>query len=511
MAMKGHKKILFLSSFYLLTLQVNGQTLFTNDGTAIKIEAGVTLTIDNGGFLNKTNVADLGTIDNAGTITLTKDWENNSANGVFSTATAGIVQFIGTAAQGIGGTSGTGTDFYDLTINNTSATGVTLSQPATITNALTLTDGIVFTDATNILTMNAGSSSSPGSAISYVDGPMNKVGTTAFIFPVGDGTKWARIGIGTPTAATTFKAQYFATPYANTTSIAAGPPTVLRKISRKEYWTLDEVDPTVDATVTLYWEDASFSYINDCSTGDLKIAHWNGAAWENNNDAVTVTGTCGGATAGTISTNLDVTSFSPFTFASRTDKFHVNPLPIELLSFNAKPNGNKVDLMWVTASEINNDYFTLERTTDGVNFEVVGTVKGNGNSTKVINYSSEDNVPYSGVSYYRLKQIDFDGKFTYSDLKMISFGTDSDFSFNIYPNPNDGDVFYLKISGNNNDDISIVIQDMLGNKMYSNAFISDEGSENIHSIEPSQKLKPGIYLMSATSKDKTYNKRLVVN
>ena len=114
-------------------------------------------------------------------------------------------------------------------------------------------------------------------------------------------------------------------------------------------------------------------------------------------------------------------------------------LPIELLSFDAKPNNDFINLTWSTLSEINNDYFTIEKTKDGISYETIKIIGGAGNSNTLLNYSSEDNKPFSGVSYYRLKQTDFDGKFTYSNLMEVDF--EKPFDVNIYPNP-----FYTSIT-----------------------------------------------------------------
>lgn len=485
-----------------ITLTTNG---ITGTQNLTKIGAG-TLNFGSG------TVTLAGLIITAGTLTSTSgnlSMTGNFENGGTYTHNSGTAIFNGTALQTIGTNS---TDFYNLTINNSSAAGVTMSGPATVANTLTLTDGIINSDATNFITMKAGSTVSPdgGTATEFVDGPIAKEGTTAFIFPIGDGAKWSRAAIGIPTLSSTFKAQYFATAYTNTnvSDIDITSVPILRRISRKEYWTIDRTVGTGNATLTLYWQDSVFSGIRNCVEDYLKIAHWNSVSskWENNNPLVSYS--CG--LSGSITTSGNVTSFSPFTFGSQAEVWQINPLPIELLSFNAKSNGDKVDVIWTTASEINNDYFTIERTVDGINYEVVGTVKGNGNSTSVINYVSEDNIPYNGVSYYRLKQTDFDGKVSYSDLKMVSFENDQDLSFMIYPNPNDGSVFYLKTYGNTNN-VLVVVRDVLGNEMYSNEFISDEVNDHVQVIEPSQKLKPGVYFISATTKDKIYNKRLIVN
>ena len=84
------------------------------------------------------------------------------------------------------------------------------------------------------------------------------------------------------------------------------------------------------------------------------------------------------------------------------------PLPIELISFEATPNGDDVDVSWATASEINNDYFEVLRSSNGNEFESIVTIDGAGNSNEILNYEFEDDNPYPGVSYYKLKQIDFE-------------------------------------------------------------------------------------------------------
>lgn len=94
-------------------------------------------------------------------------------------------------------------------------------------------------------------------------------------------------------------------------------------------------------------------------------------------------------------------------------------LPVELLSFTATQNNNTVQLGWSTTNEINNDYFEIERSIDGFNFEGIGEISGAGNSNQLLSYLYQDTNPYNGVSYYRLKQTDFDGKSSYSDIVAI--------------------------------------------------------------------------------------------
>ncbi|MDP3929634.1 MAG: T9SS type A sorting domain-containing protein [Bacteroidota bacterium] len=98
--------------------------------------------------------------------------------------------------------------------------------------------------------------------------------------------------------------------------------------------------------------------------------------------------------------------------------FSVTVLPVRWLDFSAKEEQGKVVLQWSTAQEINNERFEIEQSEDGINFETIGSVKGKGNSEKISHYSFNQVNP-TKLTHYRIKQIDFDGKFDYS--KLISY------------------------------------------------------------------------------------------
>ncbi|MCX6274393.1 MAG: FG-GAP-like repeat-containing protein, partial [Bacteroidetes bacterium] len=103
-------------------------------------------------------------------------------------------------------------------------------------------------------------------------------------------------------------------------------------------------------------------------------------------------------------------------------------LPVELISFSGEPLGKEVLISWSTASEINNEYFTIERSRNGIDFQIVGEVNGAGNSTQTLKYEYLDHQPYPGINYYRLKQTDVDGAFKYSELIVVKLGNDIHFS-----------------------------------------------------------------------------------
>ena len=114
-------------------------------------------------------------------------------------------------------------------------------------------------------------------------------------------------------------------------------------------------------------------------------------------------------------------------------------VPVELLAFTASVNNSKVQLLWSTASELNNMGFEIERSIDGQdNFVTVGFVEGKGSSTEIIYYSFTDHPQVSGVNqlYYRLKQVDFDGTFSYSDVVNVSYDVPAEFVLSQnFPNP----------------------------------------------------------------------------
>ena len=112
----------------------------------------------------------------------------------------------------------------------------------------------------------------------------------------------------------------------------------------------------------------------------------------------------------------------------------LTPLPITLVSFTAELEERVVELFWETASQINNDYFVVERSQDGIDWEVIEQMNGAGNSAELLSYITYDFYPLSAVSYYRLKQVDYDGKTSYSDIRSV-VNTEN---LMILPNPSTG-------------------------------------------------------------------------
>jgi hypothetical protein len=178
------------------------------------------------------------------------------------------------------------------------------------------------------------------------------------------------------------------------------------------------------------------------------------------------------------------------------------PLPIELLSFNAEVENSHIALSWVTALEINNDFFTIEKCRDisENNWEIVDIVKAKGNTNSITSYGTIDYNPSYGISYYRLKQTDYDGHYEYSEIVSISYNQDG--SISIYPNPASD---YIRLITQNIDDeiINIEIMNIEGQVLIQKEIASAEEIDISGLIS-------GVYFLRLQSKDYFKIEKLVI-
>ncbi len=138
------------------------------------------------------------------------------------------------------------------------------------------------------------------------------------------------------------------------------------------------------------------------------------------------------------------------------------PLPIELTSFHASlTEKNRVKLDWQTSSETNNDYFTVERSQSGLSWEDVAVIKGADQSSSLLNYTFTDHAPYKGLSYYRLKQTDFDGRYSYSHIVSININSPI-YNIRVFPNPANARLF---VTGNDSELKQIRIYNIIGEEV----------------------------------------------
>lgn len=181
----------------------------------------------------------------------------------------------------------------------------------------------------------------------------------------------------------------------------------------------------------------------------------------------------------------------------------VNFLPIELLSFNANYHDEKVNLNWSTSTEINNEHFIIERSSDATNFESTGKLKGKGASNIKTNYQFIDQAPSKGVNYYRLQQVDFNGESKYSNI--ISLNNTKRVNLDVFPNPSINGIFEIHSDYSSSDSNFLEIFDYSGKKLF---------EKRINGVSETLDLSTynrGIYVLKYNLNGLLVCKKLIIN
>lgn len=211
------------------------------------------------------------------------------------------------------------------------------------------------------------------------------------------------------------------------------------------------------------------------------------------------------------------TQTSPFTISGDTKTFGVTeivlrmvtstPLPVTLIDFSAEKKEEKVVINWTTGAEINNDYFTVERSTNGEDFEAITTMAGKGNSNELSEYQFIDENAPKGTVYYRLKQSDYDGTTVSFDMKAVYMGEEK-ISASLFPNPCN-ECTYININAENKNVKGISITDQLGNNVLDEVLVSYAPGRAMR-INFSSPLAPGMYLVKVNNENDWSVNKLVV-
>ena len=182
-------------------------------------------------------------------------------------------------------------------------------------------------------------------------------------------------------------------------------------------------------------------------------------------------------------------------------------LPIELLTFTVTMDVNRTIITWTTATEINNDLFTVERTLDGINFEEVLEMPGAGNSFEPLTYNGYDEYPLPGTSYYRLKQTDYDGQFEYSGMVELYNPYISNVDF--YDIEKIGDNIKISYNLTKEATYKILVYDMMGKIINEEKLICNLGS-NKHLIDISE-YASGTYFVTLTNPYEVYSENIFIS
>jgi len=440
-----------------ISLAVNAADTYNGDATFRRLGAGTLFAHYNFDAHFRGNVSTVG----------------STASVQFGNGATARTIFDGTTVQTFSSDAAYPPSVRNLTLAMTGAGELQLLGDMSVTSDVAFTSGVIkpmaaTSTGNGLLILNNGITfSDAADASSHADGFVRKIGNAAFSFPVGNAGILAPIAISAQGLVTNhFTAKYvYQDPHPTYHAGQLDPP--LDHVSRCEYWILDRTGGASNVNVTLAYDSVRSCGVTNLS--DLAVARWNGTIWKDHGNG----GTVGTLASGTIVTAAPVSAFSPFTLASRSS---MNPLPIELLYFDAVADDEVVRTSWSTASELNNDRFEVERSADGHSFVTIGTVDGAGNSMSTLNYTFIDDAPLPGLSYYRLTQVDHDGTSTSSEVVAVTRpGNAADLS--IWPNPA-RDVLNV-MAGNGPQVIGAQVHDASGRLVQDRGFPTASGTAQL--------------------------------
>lgn len=366
----------------------------------------------------------------SGSLFVGGNWLRTGTGAAFTHNNKKVV-FSGTANSTITNDvqSGSAENFYDLEINKTGAAKLILSTGTkylNIQNQLMLAAGRIDLEQNKLKLGTHGNNGSitgggPGSyVISDNDSAeiiRQTTTATSYYFPLGDETNY------TPATVTLTNASNVSDSSGLRVALVPAMHPALSTSSNyiARYFTVEPIQFNGNPQYSILYKYVDSDVVNGPETDLVPVKHGSQSGW------IAASGYGAQAEMGSGSIDFSgneiswsgLTSFSSFTGTG----LGTTPLPVSLVEFNATAIDNaQVLCEWTTATETNNDYFTVERSPNTYNFEEVGIVDGAGNSNQLLQYTFLDERPLDGWSYYRLKQTDYNGAFSYSELRAVYIG-----------------------------------------------------------------------------------------
>ncbi|MEQ8574368.1 MAG: T9SS type A sorting domain-containing protein, partial [Fulvivirga sp.] len=437
---------------------------------------------------------------------------SRTSGGITGSGT-GNIRFDGSSVQTISGDFTNLNAFYRIEIRNSA--GLVFNDPIEFTSFLILTQGIISGDVTATGTI----SPSIGRSNSFINGKVSRTLSSvgnSFTFPIGSINQWRPATVNNvSTGGLTWEAQYFEgdpTSDPLVDNLNATNPGQILTISSGEYWKISDGNGApsgVTATVGLSWGVESDVSSVSSEREELEVMVWNDglSSWDNLGGG-SFSG--GHAESGGTFSATTTASFSENIFTLGSGDL-ANPLPIVLKSFTGRKEANNHILKWLTTSEINNDYFELQRSADGLIYESLAVIEGNGTTLEEITYNYIDSNPLIGKNYYQLVQVDYDGTTVIVDKKVLLefVPEDTDLQFSIFPNPTNEFDINLRIKADSRDNVVITMFDLYGKKVMEKVVETYELFEDL-SLKPDQSLHQGIYLITVEQFGIKKSKRVII-
>ena len=448
---------------------LNAPVININNATAnnITVDAGATLA-----FTGSGNVLDI-----KGDLTV---------NGTFNGAN-GMVIYSGTAAQNVAGVAYAGLRMNGLGTKS-------LTGNATVSGGLDLVSGNLQLGSFNLIIGSSATAGGNSSSYIVTNGSgsytISSLGSTARIFGVGTATSYTPLLIANNGTADDISVKILQGVYNSYVGeVGSGAPISLNVVN-KTFIINEATTGGSSLDITFNWNGSDESGLNRTQT---IVGRYNGGVWSNISGAAA-------AASGSNPYTFNITGVTNLGILGVGD---INsPLPVRLVSFTAKLKKGLTNLAWTTASELNNNYFEVERSSDGYNFTAIGIVKAKGNSNSRFDYTFVDQesanlLGSANVLYYRLKQYDMSGHSDKSNVVSVNlFGTAVFEVVSTVPNPfNTETVVSFKTSSNSIVDVQL--NDAFGKLIKTETMMPTVGSNSYH-VELNNEFAPGVYFVKIT-------------
>ncbi|HEY4800931.1 MAG TPA: T9SS type A sorting domain-containing protein, partial [Bacteroidia bacterium] len=491
----GAQSVQGKGSMNVTALSVNSSVAFLNSLSSFTVE---TLT-GAGTFINDAN-ANLYIKGNA------------TISNLIATASLNTVSYSGTSTQ-----VAKGTTYYSLVFNNTTITSpqITFNGNVNVIHDLTMTKGKInlagysFTlgipGAESILSRAASTISNWFYGGTFTRCWLSGIAVTSTsgncygLFPVGEpaASTYSPLEINStsnPVSDGKFSVLYSPVPGKGTDLDPVyndGGKNIERILNSSFLTSAEGIDGGT------YNISVSMTGVNSAgSIGDIRLAVYTGG---------TTAGVVGmhAAATGSVTkptakrTGLNMSDLAGKDFRIATIDKGATPLPVQFISFSAKQDGSRAELSWVTASELNSDHFLVQRSKNGIDFETIANVDAAGCSSVQKKYSILDYDPVEGVSYYRLKEVDYNGEFIFSGVAAVNFFLEKEIS--VYPDPADG---WFSVSGLQLPAL-IQIFNLSGGKVLETTLREEQSVIHLNA-------EGGIYFLKATSGAKVFEKKIIL-
>ncbi len=529
MTMSGSSDDLFINAHGANnTIMVVGDILFNNNRTSSSADMIITMASSSklivGGDINFNGVRSQNMeliLNNSSVLELQGSITRNQSPSMFgkvSMNSSSSLIFSGSEPQYWERSTGNSDNntYKSVVIRNTSdiSPQVIMTGDVTITNSLILEDGNIGTNGHLLTVTNTSANAVSGhSANSYVVGTLRRYissNNASYDFPLGYGAPneyyWARITNNYMIGPSYLTATFGELPVQqrNNAILVSDAEMTYTELKQEGIWTIDPNTQPLLGSYKITVGTENFDGLMDNMFRVIKRPTGSGIEnWSNGGGLLSILGAVDRLVSNGVTSLGGLTSFSEFGIAQGGGE----SLPIDLVSFGAMPEEERVRIDWTVSMEINNDYFTIERSLDGVDFEPVAVVQGGGNHAIETKYQTYDENPEMGLSYYRLRQTDFDGKFKVYDMVSVSMTSNVSTSFNIYPNPNKGS-FTVALE-TPFDKTTLMVLNGMGQMVYYNELLNTTGKTNSQ-LDLSNVLAAGIYFVKVDTGTDTFIKQMVI-